>query len=124
MFRAIVLVTVALGLAAQSLVAVASELHELTRHEASMHGHAAHHAAHDHGHDNEAPAAADEYAGEDGSLHLLLHHTHACTHCAWMTAAPTPLRLHWAPTLRLRPDAAGPVASTARTTPFRPPIRD
>jgi hypothetical protein len=118
MFRAIVLLTVALGLAAQSLVAVVGELHDLTAHAASAHGHADHHVAHD----QEAPDTSDRHAREEGSLHGLLHHTHSCSHCAWMTAGFAPVIMLFHPATRLPPEATGPAASTRLTTPFRPPI--
>lgn len=118
MFRAIVLLTVMLGLAAQSLVAVVGELHDLTAHDASAHGHADHHVAHD----QEAPDTGDRHSREEGTMHVLLHHTHSCGHCAWMTAGLPPLIILFHPISRLPPDAAGPAASARLTTPFRPPI--
>jgi hypothetical protein len=117
MFRAIVLLTVMLGLAAQSLVAVVGELHDLTAH-ASAHGHADHHVAHD----QEAPHANDGHAREEGPLHGLLHHTHSCSHCAGMTAGFSPVIMLFHPATRLPPEATGPAASARLTTPFRPPI--
>ncbi len=116
--RAVVLSIFALGIASQSLLGTLVNLHELTSPAHAAHDLTGHMAEHDH----EAAVHDGTDADEGGPLHVLLHHTHCCSHSVWMSGGvtviavvapvPTDLLLHKSRTLPA-PD---------RTAPFRPPI--
>lgn len=118
MLRMALLLVVMLGIAAQSLVAVVGGIHELASGPTlDAHGHAGQHLSHE----EEAPAGLGGHAAAEGSLHVLLHHSH-CAHGAWM-AGSCSLQLVFSPlTADLPPESAGRIPSFTPSTPFRPPI--
>src|SRR5687768_6290402 len=90
--RASLLLACAIGLVAQSLLAVVGEMHEVVAHGEFSHGHSSHHDAHQHeASQREAPGTEAPDTEGGGTLHVLLHHVHACSHCTWMSEAQTPL---------------------------------
>ncbi len=116
--RIVLLLAVVLGITAQSLVAVVGAVHELPSQPAlEGHGHAGHHLAHE----EETPAGLGGHAAAEGSLHLLLHHSH-CSHGAWM-AGNCSLQLVFSPLIAdLPPERADRIPAFTPSTPFRPPI--
>jgi hypothetical protein len=116
--RAVVLSIFALGIASQSLVGTLDNLHELTSPAHAAQGISGHLDAHDH-----AAAVRDGTdAAEGGPLHVLLHHTHCCSHSVWMSGDLAVVAVM--AELRADPPLEEPRALPApeRTTLFRPPI--
>jgi len=117
--RVAMLLVFAIGLASQSLLGVLGGLHEITAHAHSAHGSVEHLAPHDH-----ASAVHDGTdADEGGSLHVLLHYTHCCSHSAWMSGGATNMAFMSRGSVSSRADNAQRISSTDLTAPFRPPIR-
>ncbi|MET0279591.1 MAG: hypothetical protein ABW278_00505 [Steroidobacteraceae bacterium] len=108
----------ALGLAAQSLLGVLGEMHELAVHTDAADGLASHLVAHDH-----AAATADgSDASEGGALHVLLHYTHCCGHTIWMSGVGATPLVASTVSAHSPGDPARQVPLSQRTAPFRPPI--
>lgn len=107
--RSVALAILALGLAVQSLLGVLGEMHEVSAHAEIVLQH------HDH--------AGQDEAAESGPLHLLLHHTHCCSHCAWMSGGDSSVALFALTPADLPFDTAGYLPAAGLATPFRPPIR-
>lgn len=118
MLRMALLLAVMLGIAAQSLVGVVGGIHELAAGPAlDAQRHAGHHLSHD----EEAPAGLGGHAAAEGSLHVLLHHSH-CSHGAWM-ATSCSLQLVFSPlTTDLPPESTDRLPAFTPGTPFRPPM--
>jgi hypothetical protein len=116
--RAVVLSVFALGIASQSLLGTLNSIHELTSPAHTAHGVTSHMAEHDH----EAAVRDGTDADEGGPLHVLLHHTHCCSHSVWMTGDATVIAVM--AELRADPTFEKPRALPApeRTALFRPPI--
>ncbi len=116
--RMALLLAVMLGITAQSLVAVVGGIHELAAQPtADAHGHAGQHLSHE----EEAPAGLGGHAAAEGSLHVLLHHSH-CSHGAWM-AGSCSLQLVFSPLVaELPPESADRLPAFTPSNPFRPPI--
>lgn len=115
-WQAAVLVAFAVGLLAQSLLAVVGETHQVAAHDGLTHSHAHHADPHDH----EAHGAADDM-GEGATLHVLLHHVNCGGHCAWINGihAASPA-VTWLTFSQPR-DSARRVAASDWSAPFRPP---
>ena len=107
----------ACGLAAQPVLGMLGQLHGLTAHAQSSHGH----AGSDLGHGHPADARGD-LRDADNPMHALLHYTHCCGSTVglpsvarqapdirWPTSPPGDARSH-------------PFAATYLTAPYRPPI--
>lgn len=112
------LLAVVVGIAAQSLVAVVGEVHELaSRQLIEAEGHAAYHLAHE----EEAPAGLGGHAASEGCLHVLLHHS-PCTHGAWMAGAFSFRLIPASVASGPPPERVTRIPSFTPSTPFRPPI--
>jgi hypothetical protein len=122
--RLTLLLACAIGLVAQSMLAVVGEMHEVVAHGELSHGHSSHHEAHQHDADHhEAPDTEDPDHEGGGTLHVLLHHAHSCSHCAWMSEAQTPLMFPGRATAALPSGSASYLPGPGLTAPFRPPIQ-
>jgi hypothetical protein len=93
-------------------------LHELTSPAHATHGMTVHMAEHDH----EAAVHDGTDASEGGPLHLLMHHTHCCSHSVWMSTGTTVVTLVAPDRSDLAADQLRPLPALQRTAPFRPPI--
>jgi hypothetical protein len=107
-----------MSVAAQSMLGMVGELHELTVHTQAGQGLAEHMAPHDH----QAALRDGTDAAEGGPLHVLLHYTHCCAHGAWIADATTAVAIA-APVRPVSPaDKTRQLPAPDRTAPFRPPI--
>ncbi len=117
--RIVVLLVFACALAAQALLGVLGEMHEITAHTAAAEGHADHLTPHDH-----QMTAEQSGAVEEGSpLHVLLHYTHCCAHSIWISGAAAPHARLALMAIDAPVDVTRQTASSRLTAPFRPPIR-
>ena len=122
--RATLLLACAIGLVGQSLLAVVGEMHEVVAHGEVSHAHASHHESHQHDADHhDVPGTGEPDTEGGGTLHVLLHHVHTCSHCTWMSEAQTPLMLPERATTALPSDSASYLPGPGLTAPFRPPIK-
>jgi hypothetical protein len=117
--RLAVLLVFACGVAAQSLLGVLGEMHELTAHATAGAGVADHLTPHEH------QVAAETGGGaEEGSpLHVLLHYTHCCAHSIWISGAAAPHDSLALSAIAAPADVTPQVAASRLTAPFRPPIQ-
>jgi hypothetical protein len=118
--RAAVLLVFTLGLATQSLLGVLGEMHELAKHSDVAHGLVHHVTPHDHADDHAMPDGTG--ADEDGPLHVLLHHSHCCSHSTWMSGADAALAAVALASTTLPVDSTRHLPASRLTAPFRPPI--
>lgn len=119
---AVVLSIFALGIASQSLLGTLVSLHELTSPAHVVHGMDGHMVDHEHDHDRQAAAHDGSDSDEGEPLHMLMHHTHCCSHSVWMSSGVTVVALVAAPRSDLSADKIRPLPALDRTAPFRPPI--
>jgi hypothetical protein len=73
-------------------------------------------------HDHEAAVHDGTDADEGGPLHLLMHHTHCCSHSVWMSSGVAVVALVAPARSDLSADKIRPLPALDRTAPFRPPI--
>jgi hypothetical protein len=116
--RFAVMLLFCVGLAAQSVIDISGETHELV-----LHADVGDAYAHQHGHhDHHAPAEEGSGHDADDALHLLLHQP-CGGHCVFMAAMQvSSVRLDVIPT-GSPVDVTRRVPASDYTAPFRPPIR-
>jgi hypothetical protein len=119
---AVVLSMFALGIASQSLLGTLVSLHELTSPAHVVHGTDGHMLDHDHDHDHQAAVHDGSDADEGEPLHVLMHHTHCCSHSVWMSSGVAIVALVEPVRSDLSADKIRPLLAFERTAPFRPPI--
>ncbi len=115
---AMVLSIFALGIASQSLLGTLVNLHELTSPAHAAQDLTGHMADHDH----EAAVHDGTDGDEGGPLHLLMHHTHCCSHSVWMSSGVALVALVAPARSDLSADKLRPLPALDLTAPFRPPI--
>lgn len=112
------MLVLAFGLLAQSLIDLSGQTHEALLHAEAGQAYTHHHETHEH--DAPHPGDTDEDAGS--ALHLLMHQP-CGTHCVWMPGAPVTRVLTGMVSALVPFDTIGPIYSAERTVLFRPPIQ-
>lgn len=111
------MLVLAFGLLAQSLIDLSGQTHE-----ALLHAEAGQTYTHHEPHDHDAPHPGDTEQDAGNALHVLMHQP-CGTHCVWMPGAPVARLLTGLVSAAIPFEAVGPIYSAERTVLFRPPIQ-
>jgi hypothetical protein len=116
--RLAVMLVLAAGLLAQSLIDLSGQTHDAVLHADAGQAYTHHQGPHEH----DAPQVDDTAHDDDGALHLLMHQPCA-GHCFWMAGTHIALLPGEVLATRVGLVISGPIRTTDFTAPFRPPIR-